>query len=122
MTSQHVDAVYAGCMKDCKIQQLAWLLNWFMSEQQAQGYNLSDACRSYGEHGNDGAEEIELEIRDRCDVDSQEQDHEGGLDGLTERFRLVEYEKSFFFFQQHGTKSSSKLNTGQNVARILEMT
>ena len=119
MTSQHVDAVYAGCMKDCKIQQLAWVLNWFMSEQQAQGYNLSDACRSYGEHGNDGAEEIELEISDRCDADSQEQDHEGGLDGLTERFKLVEYEKSFSHDME---QEQLKLHIKQQVARILGMT
>ena len=57
--------------------------------KESKGYNLSDACRGDGERGDDGAEEIELEVSDRRDADSHEQDHEGGLDALAERFKIV---------------------------------
>jgi hypothetical protein len=36
---------------------------------------LANTCGSDGEHSDNGAEEVELEIRDRRDADSQEQDH-----------------------------------------------
>lgn len=60
---------------------------------RAEGYNLADTRRGDGQDCDDRAEEIELEIRDRRNTNSKEEDHERSLDALAAQLMVVMYEK-----------------------------
>ncbi|KAG6477886.1 hypothetical protein ZIOFF_061318 [Zingiber officinale] len=55
---------------------------FFQENLKQKGYNLANACSGNRKNGDDGAKKIEVEIGDRCNADSKQEEKQSQLDTM----------------------------------------
>ncbi|KAG6475077.1 hypothetical protein ZIOFF_064295 [Zingiber officinale] len=55
---------------------------FFQENLKQKGYNLANACSGNRKNGDDGAKKIEVEIGDRCNADSEQEEKQSQLDTM----------------------------------------